>query len=111
MSLVRSGIVNQWTSTVVAFDGHSLRCKGVANVTIKKGDSVVNLRVTVVHNMVGDFDAVIAMDVIQKLGGDSVCAPKIMSKILKTMLAKKPEVSQATSSYIDDIIVDVLFWD
>ncbi|GFS18868.1 hypothetical protein ElyMa_001533100 [Elysia marginata] len=79
MSLVRSGIVNQWTgeSTMVAFDGHSVRCKGVANVTIKVGDSAVNPRVTVVDNIVGDVDAVIGMDVIQKLGGVSFCGREV----------------------------------
>ncbi|GFS13397.1 Gag-Pro-Pol polyprotein [Elysia marginata] len=41
-----------------------------------------------------------------RLGFGLNSAPKMMSKILKTVLAKKPEVSQATSSYIDDIIVD-----
>ncbi|GFS18871.1 Gag-Pro-Pol polyprotein [Elysia marginata] len=44
---------------------------------------------------------------LTRLGFGLNLAPKIMSKILKTVLAKKPEVSQATSSYIDDIIVDV----
>ncbi|GFN80839.1 Pol polyprotein [Plakobranchus ocellatus] len=34
-------------------------------------------------------------------------APKIMSMILKWVLAQKPEIKQATSSYIDDIMVDV----
>ncbi|GFR63969.1 PiggyBac transposable element-derived protein 3 [Elysia marginata] len=79
MSLVRSGIVNQWTgeSTMVAFDGHSLRCKDVAKVIIKVGDSVVDPRETVVDNIVGEVDAVIGMDVIQKLGGVSVCGREV----------------------------------
>ncbi|GFR63199.1 hypothetical protein ElyMa_005477300 [Elysia marginata] len=42
-----------------------------------------------------------------RLGLGLNSAPKIMSNILKTVLAKKPEVSQGMSSYIDDIIVDV----
>ena len=34
------------------------------------------------------------------------CAPRIMKKILKTVLAKSKRIQLATSSYIDDILVD-----
>ena len=35
------------------------------------------------------------------------CAPRIMTSILKTVLRKSERVEQATSSYIDDILVKV----
>ena len=34
-------------------------------------------------------------------------APRIMTKVLKTVLGLSPDIQQATSSYIDDILVDV----
>ncbi|GFO16630.1 Pol polyprotein [Plakobranchus ocellatus] len=44
---------------------------------------------------------------LTRLGFGLTSAPKIMSMILKWVLAQKPEIKQATSSYIDDIMVDV----
>ena len=44
---------------------------------------------------------------LTRLGFGLNVAPKIMSKILKTVLAEDKEVERATSSYIDDIYVDV----
>eukprot|EP00794_Sanderia_malayensis_P011566 gene11567-12761_t len=34
------------------------------------------------------------------------CAPRVMSKILKTVLKKDEQIYRATNSYIDDILVD-----
>ena len=42
-----------------------------------------------------------------RLGFGLNVAPKIMSKILKTVLSEDKDVEGATSSYIDDIYVDV----
>ncbi|GFO06854.1 Gag-pro-pol polyprotein [Plakobranchus ocellatus] len=44
---------------------------------------------------------------LTRLGFGLTSAPKIMSMILKWVLAQKLEIKQATSSYIDDIMVDV----
>lgn len=43
---------------------------------------------------------------LTRLGFGLNAAPRIMSKILKTVLARSPAVDEATSSYIDDILVD-----
>ena len=43
---------------------------------------------------------------LTRLGFGLNSAPRIMSKILKTVLAVSPTVKKGTSSYIDDIIVD-----
>ncbi|GFO30150.1 Pol polyprotein [Plakobranchus ocellatus] len=44
---------------------------------------------------------------LTRLGFGLTSAPKIMSMILKWVLAQKPEIKQATSSFIDDIMLDV----
>ena len=44
---------------------------------------------------------------LTRLGFGLNVAPKIMSKILKTVLGEDKDVEGATSSYIDDIYVDV----
>lgn len=44
---------------------------------------------------------------LTRLGFGLNAAPRIMTKILKTVLAKDQKIKQATSSYIDDIMVDV----
>ena len=41
-----------------------------------------------------------------RLGFGLSVAPKIMTKILTTVLKSNPLVSEATDSYIDDIIVN-----
>ena len=43
---------------------------------------------------------------LTRLGFGLTSAPRIMSKILKTVLAKDVEIGNATSSFIDDIHVD-----
>ena len=43
---------------------------------------------------------------LTRLGFGLSSAPKIMTAILKTVLKKDVEVERATSSYIDDILVD-----
>ena len=43
---------------------------------------------------------------LTRLGFGLNCAPRIMSKILKTVLAKSKKIEGATSSYIDDILVN-----
>ena len=43
---------------------------------------------------------------LTRLGFGLNSAPRIMSKILKTVLAKDKEIDRATSSYIDDIYVN-----
>ena len=44
---------------------------------------------------------------LTRLGFGLNCAPRIMTSILKTVLRKSERVEQATSSYIDDILVKV----
>lgn len=44
---------------------------------------------------------------LTRLGFGLNCAPRIMTSILKTVLGKSKRVEQATSSYIDDILVKV----
>lgn len=44
--------------------------------------------------------------VLTRLGFGLNCAPKVMTKILKTVLAMDDRVQRGTDSYIDDIIVD-----
>ena len=44
---------------------------------------------------------------LTRLGFGLNSAPRIMAKILKTVLAKREEVKRGTNSYIDDILVDV----
>ena len=41
-----------------------------------------------------------------RLGFGLNCAPRIMSKILKTVLEKDEQIYRATNSYIDDVLVD-----
>ena len=43
---------------------------------------------------------------LTRLGFGLNCAPKIMTKILKTVLAKDRRVEEGTDNYIDDIIVN-----
>ena len=43
---------------------------------------------------------------LTRLGFGLNCAPRIMTKILKTVLGKRRDVETGTSSYIDDILVD-----
>ena len=43
---------------------------------------------------------------LTRLGFGLNCAPRIMSKILKTVLEKDEHINRATNSYIDDILVD-----
>ena len=43
---------------------------------------------------------------LTRLGFGLKSAPKIMSKVLKTVLGKSEVIAKATSSYIDDILVD-----
>ena len=43
---------------------------------------------------------------LTRLGFGLSSAPRIMSKILKTVLAKKDDICSATSSFIDDIMVN-----
>ena len=56
------------------------------------------------HQLVGWRDNVYCLT---RLGFGLNVAPKIMSKILKTVLGEDKDVEGATSSYIDDIYVDV----
>ena len=44
---------------------------------------------------------------LTRLGFGLNCAPRIMSSILKSVLGQSGRVKMATSSYIDDILVDV----
>lgn len=44
---------------------------------------------------------------LTRLGFGLNCAPRIMTKVLKTVLGKGSDVQCSTSSYIDDILVDV----
>jgi len=44
---------------------------------------------------------------LTRLGFGLNCAPRIMTKVLKTVLSQSQEIQKATSSYIDDILVDV----
>ena len=43
---------------------------------------------------------------LTRLGFGLNCAPRIMSKILKTVLQKDKQIHRATNSYIDDILLD-----
>lgn len=43
---------------------------------------------------------------LTRLGFGLNCAPRIMTRILKTVLGKRKDVEMGTSSYIDDILVD-----
>ena len=43
---------------------------------------------------------------LTRLGFGLSSAPRIMSKILKTVLAKKDDICSATNSFIDDIMVN-----
>lgn len=44
---------------------------------------------------------------LTRLGFGLNCAPRVMTKVLKTVLAQSDDVRRSTSSYIDDILVDV----
>lgn len=41
-----------------------------------------------------------------RLGFGLNAAPRIMTKILKTILGEKDNIKRATNSYVDDILVD-----
>ena len=41
-----------------------------------------------------------------RLGVRLSSVPRIMTKVLKTVLTSSPEIGKGTSSYIDDILVD-----
>lgn len=43
---------------------------------------------------------------LTRLGFGLNCAPRIMTKILKTVLGKRKDIETGTNSYIDDILVD-----
>lgn len=43
---------------------------------------------------------------LTRLGFGLNCAPRIMTKILKTVLGKRKDIETGTDSYIDDILVD-----
>ena len=78
-SLVTSRLVARWTgeSTMVAIDGHVVRCKGVSEVSLDIGNDHVVTTVTVVDKIVGDVDVVLGMDVIQQLGGVLVSGDRV----------------------------------
>ena len=40
---------------------------------------------------------------LTRLGFGQSSAPRIMAKVLKTVLTSSPEIAKGTSSYIDDI--------
>ena len=44
---------------------------------------------------------------LTRLGFGLSSAPRIMTKILKTVLAEREDIKNATSSYIDDIMIDI----
>ena len=55
------------------------------------------------YQLVGYKDQIYCLT---RLGFGLNCAPRIMSKILKTVLKKDEQIYRATNSYIDDILVD-----
>ncbi|GFN80840.1 hypothetical protein PoB_000734600 [Plakobranchus ocellatus] len=75
MSLARHDFVTNCVreSTLVAFDGRSVKCRGVAAVTLAIGNELLESTVTVVDKIVGDVGVVIGMDIIQRLGGVLIC--------------------------------------
>ncbi|GFO16629.1 cellular nucleic acid-binding protein [Plakobranchus ocellatus] len=70
MSLARHDFVTNCVgeSTLVAFDGRSVKCRGVAAATLAIGNELLESNVTVVDKIVGDVGVVIGMDIIQRLG-------------------------------------------
>lgn len=70
-SLVKSEHVAWWNgeSNMVAFDGHSVKCRGVSTVPLVVAGVRFLMTMTVVDEIVGGIDAVIGMDAIQRLGG------------------------------------------
>ncbi|GFO30151.1 hypothetical protein PoB_005665600 [Plakobranchus ocellatus] len=75
MSLARHDFVTNCVgeSTLVAFDGRSVKCRGVAAATLAIGNELLESNVTVVDKIVGDVGVVIGMDIIQRLRGVLVC--------------------------------------
>ena len=98
MSVVKSNVVTSWygESRMVAVDGHSVRCRGVANVSLTVAGTQVKLVVTVVDQIVGGVDVILGMDVIQQLGGVLICGGRVQFGTVSCSVqcsAELPDVS------------------
>ena len=74
-SLMTAKMAESWTETstsMIAFDGRSVSCRGNSNVDLTIGGEKITTTMTVVDKIVGNVDVVLGMDIIKRLGGVTV---------------------------------------
>ena len=72
MTARMAGWWNEEPTTMTAFDGRSVACKGDRWVELKIGGERLETKVTVVESIMGNVDVVLGMDVIKQMGGVTV---------------------------------------
>ena len=65
-------------TSVMAFDGREVKCFGYDTVQLSVGTMEIGTRVRVTERLVGDVDVILGMDVIEKLGGVTIMADKVV---------------------------------
>ena len=106
-SLIRSGLVDQWTGEVhtQAFDGRSVKCMGTSNVHLEVAGEKMRIEATVIDGIVGNIDFVLGMDVIDRLGGVMVGEKTVQFgrvACLVTDRAKPHCLEQQQGLYVQD---------
>ena len=73
-TVVASRLVDtcEGASSLVAFDGREVECRGRSRVELKVAGVALSVRVIVADNILSGIDVVMGMDVIVRLGGVTV---------------------------------------
>ena len=100
--LVRMYERNEQEMYMVAFDGRQVKCHGTCCIRLQVAENPVEVHAVVVDKVVEGIDVVMGMDVIDQLGGVTVCKRTVRFGEGVCLAASKPMSARNSTCVIDD---------